>query len=461
VRDYILSHGLSPNLVKGLELNTFGQPDTRHVEDCMMYYGIANRIAGTGDDLTRVSRVFDWMVRQVQLVPAGSLGSGQIGQAQARPYDVLLRGLATEADGGWSERGWLFMSLCRQLGIDVGILTYAPPGTEKTLAEGTGKAAKAPDTPQPSSWICAALLDGKLYLFDPRLGMAVPGPGGKGVATLDDALEDPEVLGRLDLPGQATYRPSHALLKRSEIGILIDSSPGYMAPRMLRLQESLSGKNRTILYRDPLDQRDKFARALGKQGGGVKLWPLPLMVQTLIFTDPDFVKATLDSLFLFKPEFPLLYARVKQLRGELSEATEDYMSFRLRDDLLDVNKKNRIPAEIRQALDMYATYFLALNHLEQGNRDLAARFFDLTLRLLPAPGPRQPYYHMFRWGAQANLALLCEEQGDLPRAIALYSEGDPTMQHQGSLIRARDLVWRDPTATPPLPLPPPPTAPAP
>ena len=103
--------------------------DTRHLEDCMMYYGIANRVAGTGEDLDRVRRVFDWVVRQVQLVPPGTLGSGQLPQVFARPYDVLLRGMATEADGFWAERAWLFMALCRQIGIDTGLITYSKSDT--------------------------------------------------------------------------------------------------------------------------------------------------------------------------------------------------------------------------------------------------------------------------------------------------------------------------------------------
>ena len=71
----------------------------------MMYYGLANRVAGSGEDLARVRRVFDWVIRQVELVPAGSFGSGRLGPAFARPYDILLRGMATESEGtAWAER---------------------------------------------------------------------------------------------------------------------------------------------------------------------------------------------------------------------------------------------------------------------------------------------------------------------------------------------------------------------
>ncbi len=51
----------------------------------MLYSKIAARVAGTGDDLSRVRRLFDWIVRQVQLVPAGSLGTPDLPQAPVRP----------------------------------------------------------------------------------------------------------------------------------------------------------------------------------------------------------------------------------------------------------------------------------------------------------------------------------------------------------------------------------------
>ena len=450
VRDYLKAAKLPEQVLAGFERTTFEMPDSRHLEDCMLYHGIATRIGGNGDDLTRVRRVFDWMTRQVQLAPAGTLAAPGLPQAQVRPYDMLLRGMATEADGGWSERGWLFMSLCRQLGVDVALLTYQPK-----------------DVKEPISWICAVLIDGKLYLFDPRLGIEIPGPGGKGVATLEEALANPEILGQLNAPGAPAYRPSHELLSASttKIGALIDSSPGYYAPRMLLLEKSLPGKYQTILYRDPVDESEKFTKALGTQAGEVGPWPLPLMVETMLFTSGEFVRATQHALFLFRPEFPLIYARIKQLRGELPEAINDYMTFRLVEKPLLMDKKTPMPPDVQQALDMYSAYFLGLAHLEQvelgkdqNHLKRAERFFRLTLKNLPAPGPRQPYYHMFRWGAQSNLGRLNEAQGDLEEAVIYYSEPDPTAQHHGNLLRARDLVLKDPFAPVPAPLPPPPSS---
>ena len=225
--------------------------DTRHIEDCMMYYPIAKRVAGTGENLARVRRVFQWVVEQIQLVPPGSLAFEDLPQAYARPYDVLVRGMATEAQGTWAERAWLFIALCRQLEIDVGLITYSHSrsleprfpryGLQFEMEPGLRGMRFGPKPPV--VWICAAIVDNKAYLFDARVGLEIPGPDGTGVATLADALADAAVLERMNLPGHSPYGTSRASLlgSRTKIGILFDSSPGYFSPKMKLLQRELTG----------------------------------------------------------------------------------------------------------------------------------------------------------------------------------------------------------------------------
>jgi len=476
-REYLQTQ-LPPPELKELENRTWSLRDARHLEDCMMYYGIATRVAGTGEELAQVRRVFDWAMRQVQLVPAGSLRAERLGQAYARPYDVLLRGMATESEGFWAERTWLFMALCRQLGIDTGLITYTKSNSLELVVpkygtnieiEATLLGAKKPPKP-PIIWICAALIDNKAYLFDARLGLEIPGPYGDGVATLEQALTDPAILDRMNLLGQSPYGTSRAslLASPSKIGILIDSSPGYFSPKMKLLQGELAGKNRTILYRDATEQRDHFTHVLGERNGGVGFWTLPYQVLDRLFKDPRFVESIQASLFLFNREFPLVYARVKQLRGEIDEATQEYVTLRLKPNATWVtDKKKLIPKEVQDALDIYATYYLGLAHLDRNyhdeaeheeNLNNAALMFQRTLELLPEPSPNQPYYNMFRWGANANLGRIYEAKKDYRHAIAHYSQRDPTSQYVGNQLRARELAWRDPMAAPPDPLP---AAPAP
>jgi hypothetical protein len=429
--------------------------DGRHLEDCMLYNEIATRIAGDGDDLTRVRRIFDWMVRHVQLVPANSLAPTGFSQAPARPYDVLLRGMATEYQGFWTERGWLFMSLCRQIGIDVGLVAYTPRQPRKMLSVQPNQ----PEQVNTIGWVCVALIGDKAYLFDQRLGIAIPDATGKGVATLEEAMSDPQILAQLDLPGQTPYGTTRADLISSvdKLIILIDSSRGYFSPKMRLLQSRLTGQNRTILFRDPADMRDHFARVLGNRLGSVRLLPLPIIVDRGLFGDGSLVEATQASLRLFDRRFPLLYARMAQLKGDIPDAITKYVAFRYVKGGLQIDKKTPIVESLQNELDVCATHFLALCQLEQGNVSQAELLFKQTLNKTPEPGPNRPFCYMFRWGANANLGLIAKANGDVPAATRYLTQFYPPPQLQGNFWLARETLWSDPMSVIGTPLPPAPS----
>jgi hypothetical protein len=429
-REYLLK-GVPPQTVRDLENPQFTIRDARHIEDCLLYHTIAARVGGDGDDLTRVRRVFDWMVRQVQLVPPQSLAPPGLSQAQARPYDVLLRGMATE-EGEWAERSWLFMALCRQLGVDVGLILYNRPLRGFRVS---GQEGNPPE--RYLDWIAAALIDGKAYLFDARIGMPIPSADGKGVATFEEAATNPAILAALDIPALAPYSTTQADLAASKIRIKMDSTYGYLSPRMRNLQKNLFGKNRMVLYRDPAEQAAAFAKAFGPRFEAALLWDLPRFVEQALFTSPQFVQASQFAITLFDAKLPLLPARMGQLRGAVDEAIEKYVSFRK-------PETPEFPPQVQQALDLYATYFLGLAKLDKNDAKGAEFFFNETLRIFPQPGRNQPYFNMYRWGAETNLALLNDAQGNTALAIRYYNEPKPTKQYHGDLLRARDLVWKDP-----------------
>ena len=432
----------------------------------MMYYPIAKRVAGTGENLARVRRVFQWVVEQIQLVPPGSLGFEGLPQAYARPYDVLVRGMATEAQGVWAERAWLFIALCRQLEIDAGLITYSHSrsleprfpryGLQFEMEPGLRGMRFGPKPPV--AWICAAIIDNKAYLFDARLGLEIPGPDGTGVATLDDALADAAVLERMNLPGHSPYGTSRAssfLGKHDQqIGILFDSSPGYFSPKMKLLHQELAGEHRTILFRDPADEREQFAQAIGERCGEIKLWSLPIEVYSLLFSDGQFVKSVQKSMYLFTREYPLIYARVKHLRGELDEATKEYLTLRFTDNAPQVKDKNKtIPADIQEGLDAYATYYMALAQLEKARLankppERAAQLFRDVLDLVPDPGITF-YFPMLRWGANANLGRIFDASKDNARAIRILRPGGPddSGEHGNLPSVCGEMIWaRNPIA---------------
>ena len=103
-REYLAAQLPAP-ILKNIENRNWSLRDTRHIEDCMMYYGIASRVAGTGEDLDRVRRMFDWVVRQVQLVPPGTLG--------VSPASPGVRQAVRRAAAGHGHRdGWLLGRAC-------------------------------------------------------------------------------------------------------------------------------------------------------------------------------------------------------------------------------------------------------------------------------------------------------------------------------------------------------------
>ena len=433
--------------------------DGRHIEDNLLYQAVANRVAGEGDDLTRATRLFDWVTRHVMLVPAGSLAPPGIQQAQARPYDVMLRGMGTEDGTGWSERSWLFMVLCRQVGLDAGLIVLVPARTTAgpipaARAGGLNTfgwtlAAAAPQAREPRPWAVAVLVGGKPYMFDPAIGLPIPSPDGKGVATLEQAVTDPSVLAQLDLPGR-DYEPNQVDLARGTFRVLFESSLGTLAPRMRLLQSRLTSKNRMILYRDPIAQGEAFKHAMGERCSAIGLWSLPLMVEHRLFNPGpgNFIDATLFPLRIFEKRWPLLSARLMQLRGEMADSVQSYVVFRYAEAALESDGKTRIPPQVQVTLDLFATYFLALAQMEKGDIKQSKDLFGQTLAMMPEPDPRLPYFLMFRWGASANLGLLNAKSGNLALAVRYLAQDNPTLQSHGNLLRARKLIFENPFVPP-------------
>ena len=88
-----------------------------------------------------------------------------------------------------TQRAWVFILLGRQQGLDIVMLAVPDPDRSN----------------QPRPWLPALVRGDQLYLFDTSLGLPIPGPGGKGVATLAQAAEDESILNGLDLDESHHY----------------------------------------------------------------------------------------------------------------------------------------------------------------------------------------------------------------------------------------------------------------
>lgn len=469
--------GMPPNAGAGILNPKFtGQLDGRHIEDCMMYRYVTRSVlsraqdaAVSGDDLAKARSLFDWIVSQIVLVPAGSLAApnartpdGQPFQAQARPYDVLLRGMATETGGLWAERTWLFLALCRQAQLDAALLEVVvpvKPPMEQFQSSIFPSPHLEPTAPTVRVFCSGVRVGDSVYLFDARLGQPILTADGRSVATLEQAATDPEILARLNL-AERPYPVSFADLATGKVRVLLDADIGSLSPRMKRLQERLTGENRMILYEDPSVLAGAFQEVMGDRFESARLWTLPLEVEYRLFHDSQFNAASGFPVQIFNARWPLLPARLDQLRGDLDTAVKRYVSFRYAEALLEADGKTVIDPRIQHILDMYATHFLGLAQLDRGWTDQAKDQFLQTLKFFPEPAGGKPPYLMFRWGAKENLARLMETQGRPKLAVRYLTDEPDGYLATGDLLKARDLLWAHPFApespdeVPNLPAPP-------
>ncbi len=204
-----------------IEGGSYTALDAKHVEFCLLLRDVAHSLeihvpgneSLTSDPLARAQAAFDWVVRQVRLRPSGPV----------TPDLALRRGWGTDVD-----RALIFLSLLRQL---------SPP-TQPPAMYGTLVIYQAPNKGK-RLWACGVLLAGShdLYLFDPRLGMALPGPGGKGIATLEQIVHRPEVLAQLNVPDAPRYDVTAEQAREAELSLFCPLSS--LSPRMRHLQEVL------------------------------------------------------------------------------------------------------------------------------------------------------------------------------------------------------------------------------
>ncbi len=266
------------------------------------------------EQLAMAERMLDWTARNIQLdelppVPKGPEATagrtetvlpaerGEVGPGYAQlPLLVLMHG-----HGDTHERGRVFMLLCRQVGIDAVMLGFAEDQSATRR-----------------SWLPAALIGGKLYLFEAGLGLPVPGPDGEGIATLDQVNKDPAILQQLNIEGLPAYPVEEANLKQGVLA-LIDAEPAALSRRMALLQEALPTNAKLILSVRP----SPIDSALRKAGvSGVSLWAVPF--EAVLFRlgqmraaaeNPAQAQSLQRESIVFSPARPLVRGRNLHLQG--------------------------------------------------------------------------------------------------------------------------------------------------
>jgi hypothetical protein len=228
--------GLSDDEMGEIDGGDYSLLDAYHLDQCFLFRDAARALGvAPGDDagpppLERARAAFAWAVRQVRPRGADELAREArylplfgVPRFHTPPAFALRRGSGNEL-----ELALVFLELLRHAG---------EPG------ELTGCLVSVPaERGQRQLWACGVAVAGRwyrggggLYLFDPRLGLAVPGPGGRGVATLAQVRADPTLLKPLAAGGRLDFTAEQVKDARAHLVCPLSA----VAPRLRHLEETL------------------------------------------------------------------------------------------------------------------------------------------------------------------------------------------------------------------------------
>ena len=409
--------------------------------------------------LTSAARIFDWFNRNVAGQPLNiqspiappDLPDGLVYNApgyRQSPFQTLFRG-----SGDWWSRSLVFIRLLRQANLHAAILAT-------TDASGG----------QPTPWCVGVLVDEQLYLFDVELGVHIPGPGGVGIATLDQARSDASVLRRMRVPGFFDYRLTGDDVRR--VVALLDVSAESASERMRSLETSLTGRSRLVAWVDVSDLAARIDEVRGVTD--VRVWSVPhrvnayrVAVDRAADRDPQLAYLERTAWMMVESDAPmarrLATGRWRQLLGQFDDDANDNRpgartlllqqrspEFEIEDlrtdptlqrkynfrrmlgvDSDDYDRQIQFVQQLIRATKRTATYWIATLQYDDAMYDNAASW--LNQRVLDDD-------QRYIWDAPAhyNLARAYEKLGRVDDAVAMYKTvGLPG--EQGHRIRARLL----------------------
>lgn len=356
---------LGPDVAGAADGKSFIPQDAEYLKGVLALQNVASRLdIGGKADLALAERLFEWVDRQILIVPPGY-------QAEGTPFDVCLRG-----SGNAYERSWVFLELLRQAGLN-GVMVGVPQSEQ-------------PDQIVP--WLAGVLVKDSIYLFEPSLGVPVLNRSGT-IATLKELADDPLLVDQfhVDKDNPYEFRSSQA----RDFSLLLILEGSMVAPRMRFLEQQLSGSRRAILS-VPLDQlldQAQTAAAKVPQCKGIRLWQYPQRVSENLRTQGRrALFASLNPAWITGPKS----ARLAQLRGDWDDAVKQFV--KLDADNLNPNVINRsvsgMPSVIRRAIAgqtrQDVLYFGGLAQLERHppSRSVAVAWFKRYLDRYGQPSLR-------------------------------------------------------------------------
>ena len=392
--------------------------------------------------LDRATAAFAWAVREVRLAPPTAVG--------IVPPQFALR----RASGTALERSLVFLDLLEQLGVGDEEGDQKPPRLLGCLVLCHDK----PDDPA-RLWACGVVVgDGPdVYLFDPRLGLPLPGENGQGVATLSAVCQKPALLEQLNGGADASYDVTAEKARTAELDLVCSLSE--MVPRMKHLEEKVLPPLRVHLARDPeadLKRLEGVAQKVEGAKPAVKVWSEGA---TLLrrFLPPD--EGGVDPVQPFplarlvgytNPNDPTLVQMQRLQLFQLQLAPWDVMPPLFRN-------LNLFPYNVglgRRVRDGFAAPFVRLVNDPQGPRDRMLRGeFDKAAGDLVSVAARMQEFLSRRAEAGASGELekkVAEwaENADHAYAVQLRAQDNGTPAEVAAANKAVEAVWSREAAEP-------------
>ena len=419
-----------------LKETRFTKQDAGHLRNSLLSKTIVNFVLSQNrNDLDRIVGLFEYVVRNIGLEKEGEQ------TLPLSPYEIVLFGRGTPED-----RAWIFAMLLRQLHVDAVILR---PSSQ--------------DDASKDRWLVGVRMDGRVYLFDTRLGCPVPSSNDDGKtttienpATLTEVQENDKLLRLLDLEDRP-YPLNAGDLKSPRVEVIGNSS--LWAPHMKRIQMSLVGERSVVIYDGLQDggtgEPGSISR-VAKLGRGkwrtedIGVWTYPNVrlqgfanlndsqeLKLLVRREP--FKATIPwsdvaqgRINYGPPRREQLKTRNSQILGNYAKSIHSYMNIRLRGKLPRRLRPNVRRMHARAAEDAF--FWIGVCQLEQQDYVAASGTFREYLSSHTPGGAWQG-------PCRGLLALSLAEQKNYEKAIQVLEEApssDPQRDGFDLLIRR----WR-------------------
>ncbi|MFO0919490.1 MAG: hypothetical protein U0872_14415 [Planctomycetaceae bacterium] len=410
----------------------FANSDAFYLRNCIFFADMAKHASQSAtSELDRVMALFNYSMRTISLLPEG-----------AARLPVPLFEVVRLGKGSAGDRGWLFSALLKQQRIDAVIIQSKS---------------------DPNQQLSGVVLDGQVYLFDPRLGLPIPrgdDPPGLQItrpATWSEMLAHPDWWQALTVRGDLPYPWTVEELAAADV--LVYAEAESWTGRMKLLESILPAESASVIY-DALFDSNSSPGLMGRVARGnsawsaeqLRFWPYPLTVRqeaakqreeilstTVKFQVPfEFVLAgeSQEQFQDMKPTFQHAKSRIEQLSGKYQDATAHYLTVRhlMLESLPAALQSDRQRLQSIQqvyALAVFdATYWTAMCKFEQQDWKGAAKgLSDYLKRFSQTP-----------WSAPARFhwMLSLAEQGDFPGAQAVGSTipvDDPYREPAELLLR--------------------------